>query len=391
MASHCKNKFFLTILTVASLTWTVTSMQRIRSCYSPVKGYIFCSFTIHDQWNFVYFRSWLDSLKSPVKHVELNLQCLGSGSVYLPWPMRARGLKKFHMKNCNIKGYFSEYNKDPIYPDTLTDISMIDCTIETDVNSNIQRTLLTRVSKSYNCGQQTVRSHVMRNISFSFLPTSSPPPLKDLDRAFSAMRRQSRNRENACNYHSLFHMEESQSDSVSSIHFDVMTDISDYPNLKTFNFSSNLLTHLPRHLKQWHKHFPALEILDLSKNLLRNFAFEKPGVSGRRKIIFVNLQHNRITDVPRNIASYIDGQVPVIIDLRNNPIKCTYNTFELVKYLNKMKEMFPVLSFMADIKCTLSTISKKSKPLQNRNDKVSENENSSRSKFLQLFNLFGFK
>ncbi|XP_061196719.1 uncharacterized protein LOC133204996 [Saccostrea echinata] len=388
MASHCRNVFLL-ILTLPSLIRTAKSMQRIRSCYSPVNGYIFCSFTIHDQWNFLYFRSWLDSVKSPVKHVELNLQCLGSGTVFLPWPMRARGLKKFHMKNCNIKGYFSEYNKDPIYPDTLSDISMIDCTIETDVNSNIQRTLLTRVSKSYNCGQQTVRSHVMRNISFSFLPTSSPPPLNVLDRAFSAMRRQSKNRENACNYHNLLHLEESKSDSISSIHFEVMTDISNYPNLRTFNFSSNLLTHLPKHLRQWHKHFPALEILDLSNNLLRSFAFEKPKVFGRRKIFFVNLQHNKIADVPRNIASYIDGPVPVIIDLRNNPIKCTYNTFELVKYLNKMKEVFPILTFLTNIKCTLSTRSKKSKLVHTRNDTVTVND--SRSKLLQLFNVFGFK
>lgn len=387
MVAFCRR--FLLLLTLNCLIWTAESIRQARSCYSPLKGYIFCSFTIHDTWNFVHFRTWLDSLKIPVEHVELSLQCLNSGSVFLPWPMRARALKKFEMRNCAIKGYFSEYNQDPAYPDTLNEISMIDCTIETDINTNIQRTLFTRVSKSYSCGQQTVRSHVMRNISFSFLPTSSAPPLNVLNRVFSAMRRQSKNRDFTCNYDNLFHLEESQSDSISSIHFEVMTDISNYHNLRTFNFSSNLLTHLPNHLRQWHKYFPTLEVLDLSKNRLRKFDFEKPKTFGRRKILFVNLQHNRISDVPENIASYIDGPVPVILDLRNNPIRCTYNTFELVKYLNKINDMFPVLSFMTDIKCRLSAHSLKSKPELVNNPTMASND--SRSRVLQLLNLFAFK
>jgi hypothetical protein len=388
MAAHCK--YLLLPLTIVCVMWTSESVRQVRSCYSPFTGYIFCSFTIHDMWNFVHFRSWLESLKSPVKHVELSLQCLNKGSVFLPWPMRARSLKKFEIRNCAIKGYFSEYNQDSAYPDTLDEISMIDCTIETDIKTNIHRTLFTRVSKSYSCGQQTVKSHVMRNISFSFLPTSSAPPLSVLNRVFSAMRRQSKNRDFTCNYDNLFHLEESQSDSISSIHFEVMTDVSSYHNLRTFNFSSNLLTHLPNHLRQWHKYFPTLEVIDLSNNRLRKFDFQKPKAFGRRKILFVNLQHNRLSDVPKNIASYIEGPVPIILDLRNNPIRCTYNTFELVKYLNKINEMFPVLRFMTDIKCRLSTQSLKSKT-DLANTPIVMASNDSRSRVQQLLNLFAFK
>lgn len=373
------------LLLLTFLIWPVRSVRRTRSCYSPVKGYIFCSHTIQDQWNFVNFRSWLDSLKTPVDHVELSLRCLEGGSVVLPWPMRARGLKKIKITNCVVEGFFSEYNLEPAYPDSLVDFSMIDCIIRTDVNSNIQRTLMTTISKSYSCGQQTIRSHVMRNISFSFLLTSSPPSSKTLDRAFSAMRRQSKTRDFTCNYDNLLQLEESNSDSISSVHFEVMTDISSYSSLRTFNFSSNRMTRLPDHLREWHKYFPTLEVLDLSKNHLRSFSFEKPKSLGRRKIFFVNLQHNKISDVPRDIASYLDEPIPVILDLRNNPILCTYNTIELVKYLNKIKNMFPVLNFLTDIRCTLSPnpMKSKSKPAPE------DNSNDTKSKLLQLFNLFG--
>ena len=381
MLKHCSRSF--ACLLFICLVWTARAIRRARSCYSPVQGYIICSHKIQDQWNFVHFRSWLDTLQSPVHQVELSLRCLKGGSVILPWPMRARGLKKIEIRNCVIEGYFSEYNQEPGYPDSLTDFSMIDCVIKTDIEANIQRTLMTTVSQSYSCGQQTIRSHVMRNISFSFLPNPSPPSPQVLDQAFSAMRRQSKSREFTCNYDNLFHLEESNSDSISSIHFEVMTDISSYPNLRTFNFSSNFLTRIPDHLQEWHRYFPNLEVLDLSKNHLRHFDFEKPRTFLRRKIFFVNLQYNNIADVPRNIADYLDGPVPILIDLRNNPIICTYNTIELVKYLNKMKKMFPILNFMTNIRCKFPQQSLESQ------SETRATSNDSKSKLLQLFSLVG--
>lgn len=320
-----------------------------KNCLTGISGERNCSFVVPNKWNFLRFRKWLEKLNEKVTDVRLDLECLDGATVFLPWPFRARNLRKIHVKNCLIDGYYSEYNTKSIYSNTVRDMALIDVAILTDINQLIEMNLNDPLEKSSTCGQETNIRFIQRNVTFQFVPTRSPPSIHRLQDGFDSLAEKSKAQAFTCHFDELVYLEHSGSSSISRIHFDTMTDHSVYPNLKVFNFSSNYLPTLPRQLNQWWNYFPSLRLLDLSNNNLKSFSFEHPDV--RQEYLYISLVNNNITSVPQDLFSYMSGKTPILINLLGNPIHCDCKASPLSSYLRKLRLRVPQFKDLSNVKC----------------------------------------
>lgn len=320
-----------------------------KSCSSDSMGNRNCSIVVPNNWNFLKFRRWLEKLNGNVKDVRLDLTCLDGGTVFLPWPFRARNLRKIRVKNCLIDGYYSEYNTKTKYTNTVRDMALIDVSILTDINQLIEMNLNDPLEKSSTCGQETNVRFIQRNVSFHFVPTKSPPSLHRLQDGFDTLAEKSKTQPFTCHFEDLLFLEHTGSKSISRIHFDTMTDHSVYPKLKVFNFSSNYLPDLPRQLEQWWKFFPSLRFLDLSNNEIRSFSFDHPDVS--LEYLYISLANNNITSVPQDLFSYLSGKTPILINLLGNPIHCDCRVSALSQYLRGLRIIAPHFKDLSNVQC----------------------------------------
>ncbi|XP_062567509.1 uncharacterized protein LOC134229737 [Saccostrea cucullata] len=320
-----------------------------KNCETNELGDRNCTFVVPNKWSLLKFRKWLDNLTGNVRNVNLDLTCIDGGIVFLPWPFRARNLRKIHVKNCLIDGYYSEYNINSKYPNTVKDMALIDVAILTDINQLIEINLSDPLVKSSTCGQETNAWLIQRNVSFSFVPTKSTPSFKLLQEGFDSLAEKSKSQPFTCNFEDLLYLEHTGSKSISKIHFDTMTDHSVYPRLKVFNFSSNYLFSIPMQLSKWWNYFPALRWLDLSNNEIQSFSFEHPDVN--QESLYISLANNNITSVPADLPSYLSGKTSVLINLLGNPIHCDCRAIALKQYLKLLRRRAPQFKSLSNVMC----------------------------------------
>lgn len=299
-------------------------------------------------------RLWTDKFPG----TQVKVICNEGGTVFLPWPVKAKNLRRFHIQGCFLKGFFTEYKTDYPVPDSIVDLRIIDCTVETNIMDTLR--MISRIgqfSKSFDCGQLTVKTLMIRNMTYFFNRT--PGDIETIEKtgalknAGHTLLEESKAIKHTCVYTNLINMDSSISASRSKFHFQLSTENSEYPELRYYNFSCNSLSELPVQLKDWSAYYPKLEYLDLAKNRLRTFDFlpyrPNNGIIGRELFLYVDLRNNLIERVPMSISQMIRDDIHIIVDLRNNPIHCDCQVIYLKSYLDFVALEYPMYHY--DLKC----------------------------------------
>lgn len=292
-------------------------------CRKNYKGDQDCYFMVQDHWDFLKFRKWLDNLNF-VRDVSLRIACAEGGSLYIPWPMRARNLKKLEIKDCLLKGYFDENNVKSKYPDTLEVRNIANSAIEISLFEWFNMIKDMQPTKSYTCGQESLVKSIERNNTYRFVNTPKLPGRELFDvlsQIGDSFRDKVRTQPFDCHYKRLIYLENSDNPSLGKHFMEDLTLHSNFPRLKALNLSFNRLSQLPLELKKWYISFPKLEYLNLSNNDLDTFSFTDPKRFGRNKGLHVNLRSNNIRFPPRDFYRYPHRSVPISVDLRENPIR----------------------------------------------------------------------
>jgi hypothetical protein len=279
--------------------------------------------------------------------------------MFLPWPMKAKGLVKLEVRGCTLEGFTSEFNKTSKLVDELQDLTLDSCDSVMSLD-NIFDLIYTPVSQEYDCGQQKIHSSVIRNMTYSF------PDLNPKDQSLNTHQEdllmsssdvlidKSEQTRYTCRYPNLEYIDKSTSRSRSKLHLRLMTDYSTYPNLRTFLLSDNGYKRIPQEVVNWRKSFPQLEYMDMSKNSITKFDFL--GTSFNRRIrrnrpLVVNLSYNSVKTIPYNIVEYMNGTLPIIVDLTGNPFSCDCSFLRYKKYVIDVVRKYPKFKRLSLIKC----------------------------------------
>lgn len=99
-----------------------------------------CMFFVSTNWSFLEFRYWLDEIEGNITEVNSKLKCLNGGSLFLPYPYRARKLRLIYVKDCLMDGLLSESQTNPNvtsrYPDVITAQALINVIVQEKLNNS---------------------------------------------------------------------------------------------------------------------------------------------------------------------------------------------------------------------------------------------------------------
>lgn len=357
-----KNNVFVILIGLSFISFILCQSRNYFDRKCPVnnrKGVRKCKIYIdNNTLNFNDFRVWTSELAESTK-VALEVSCGPNGRMFLPWPMKAKGLVKLEVRGCTIEGFTSEFNKTSKLVDELQDFTLDSCVSVMSLD-NIFDLIYTPVSQEYDCGQQTIHSSVIRNMTYSF------PDLYPKDQSLNTHQEdllmssadvlvdKSEQTSYTCRYPNLEYIDRRASRSRSNLYLGLMTDYSKYPKLHTFVLSDNGYKRMPQELINWRKSFPQLEYMDMSKNSITKFDFL--GTSFNRRIrrkrpLVVNLSYNSVKTIPYNIVEYMNGTLPIIVDLTRNPFRCDCNFLRYKKYVMDVVRKYPKFKRLSQIKC----------------------------------------
>lgn len=285
-------------------------------------------------------------------HIVLNITCAEKGQVRLPWPMKSRNILELSVDNCEVFGFHDADSKLVLdFPDRLVSLQMYRCTIESGVLEAIH-VLSNQVSR---CGQQTLASLIMKNISYELVV--EPKDLSKLSSngivmdAGDLALEDKLNSGQVCRYKDLEIIDISESPDGMT-YFVLPFENSEFPKLTVFNMSNSGIVVFPEIFKNWHNIFPNLEILDLSFNDIEMLHLSKSelnsSIAPRSGPLYLNLRSNRFTKVP----TLFEQTSPVIIDLRDNPLQCGCDVIKYRTYLRNMVKLYPSYEYVFDATCT---------------------------------------
>lgn len=321
-----------------------------RYCRTNIHGDQDCFFAVAYWFNFVDFRQWLDKLPGPLGDVSLHVHCIPGAYIHLPFPYRARNLKKLKVKNCLIRNFMSEWKSPSIYPDSLEVQEMDKCELEIDFPT-MQDVISSTLNKQTICGQETLVKLAMRNITYKPVVKDSNAQLESMFDLFDTFQEKMKSVNYLCNYNHLEYLERSGDDSRSKTYMEDLTDKSHYPRLKTIKMASDHIVNFPAQFKNWREYFPALRSLDLFNNSLQNFSFEIPHKNNVNYVpLVVNMRRNEIQAVPSDIEKYLSWS-PIILDVRENPIECDCKAEKLGYYLRSVRRRFPLYKELTEFVC----------------------------------------
>lgn len=297
-----------------------------------------CEFFVSTNWSFLEFRTWLDEIKGNVTEVNLRLECLDGGSIFLPLPYRARKLRSISVKNCIIDGQMSErHDISSRYPDTLLEQKLENAIIREDLKQFIERVYIP-YDRSSVCGQESLVYIVSRNVSREFVLSKNISPEEVMMHAAVHQENKEMNNNITCMFKHLESVEESHLTSLSSSFFnETFTDTKKYPKLSTLKLYSIGIQELPQQLKRWSQYLPSLKRLDLSSNALTSFSFEHPKTN--QSFLVIDLTKNHITSVPEDLPMYLNREPDIYVKLENNPIHCDCKIRPLSTYFKIIRKM----------------------------------------------------
>ncbi|XP_062567464.1 uncharacterized protein LOC134229705 [Saccostrea cucullata] len=338
----------LNILHICSSSLIDNSYHRY--CRTNIHGDQNCYFTVAYWFNFLNFRQWLEKLPDPLGDVSLNIYCFDGAHIYLPFPFRARNLKKLHVKNCLIRSFMSEWNSTSQYPDILEEQEIENSEIEVDYQT-MQEVIGSTLNKKNDCGQETLIKLTLKNNTYKPVVKDPNVSMKSMADSFEAFQDRMKSADYLCNYKHLKYLERSAETPLSKNYMNTLTDKSHYPRLETIKMRSNKIVNFPEQFKRWWDVFPTLRELDLSNNSLQNFSFDIPRKPTTNLVpLLVNLRQNDIKMVPSDIDKYL-SQLPIIIDVGENPIKCDCNAEKLGNYLRSVRRRYPLYKYLTEVVC----------------------------------------
>ncbi|VDI61399.1 Hypothetical predicted protein [Mytilus galloprovincialis] len=315
--------------------------------------------------NFLDFRDIrkLVSDLSGTTVVILNITCGDVGQLRLPWPMKSRNINELWVDGCHVHGFHEFDLSMSDVPDRLVKLKLQNSVIE----SSVFDTLSIFSKESFDCGQQTLSSLVMRNISYELIlepkditGLESKGVIMDAGDVLLANKEPSTK---MCNYKDLEKIDISNSvDGMT--YFILPLQDSEYPKLTLFNMSNNSLLSFPDLMINWEVTFPNLETLDLSANELDYIDFSSSTTASKRhKPLFVNLRNNLFVKVPPIISQLLQRPVPILVDIGDNPLVCGCDTLLYKTYLQSVIKTYPFIEDLQDTTC-LQTSGQKTKILE---------------------------
>lgn len=290
-------------------------------------------------WTMADLRENLQLYKDSNRSFDVTIHCRSVSNVSLSWPFKVDTLTRFEVRDCVILDFLAEHGTEYVEktPDSLRVLKMWNCKIVVSITRLIEMTKnIKHVSKSFDCGQHaTIEDMSTRNVSYDFLEDLKYILTKLTEHGADFVLDTHRIT-HKCDFQHLMYMDESHSSSRSVYHMDLMTDSSIYYQLRTYNVSYNYIKVLQDQHLEWSRHFPNLDLLDIShNNVSKLYQFAVPLRTNLDKITTVNLQYNQISTISVNDLDRFKQMPMVFIDLRNNHMNCNCSETlkELLKYI----------------------------------------------------------
>lgn len=309
-----------------------------------------CNIPVVNFLDFRDIRKLLSDL-SGTSIVILNITCGNVGQLRLPWPMKSRNINELWVDGCHVHGFHEFDSSMSDIPDRMVKLKLENSIIE----SSVFDTLSIFSKESFDCGQQTLSSLVMRNISYELV--LEPKDVTGLESkgvimdAGDVLLPNKEPSTKMCNYNDLEKIDISNSiDGMT--YFILPLENSEFPKLTHFNMSNNSLISFPDLMKNWEVTFPNLENLDLSANELDNIDFSSSTTASKRhKPLVVNLRNNLFVNVPPIVSQLLQRPVPILVDMRDNPLICGCDTLLYKTYLKRAIQTYPSIENLQDTTC----------------------------------------
>lgn len=343
--------------------WFVISLHYVGICCQSdvyferncpqLDGSRYCKFDVGSRLDFNDFKAWAQQLPSRTR-LHMKVSCRRDARFLLPWPMRAKGLKTLQVHGCVIEGLFSEIGVRTNLLDELEVMEIDSCSVISTVQTLFDITVK-HITKEYNCGQQTLKRSIWRNVTYIFPEDGQQTQNFSSDLIINTSEvdfKIAENQDYKCIFPHLEYLEKSYAKSSSKVMY--MVKNSAFPNVKTFILANDGYPNVPDELLKWYATFPQLRYLDLSRNSISTFDFlaaPYTGSIGRTDPLLVSLSKNQVSTIPPNIMDHLSNTVPIIVDLTDNPLTCNCDFWRYKNYVLKVVQMYPKLKYLTKITC----------------------------------------
>ncbi|VDI78753.1 Hypothetical predicted protein [Mytilus galloprovincialis] len=280
--------------------------------------------------NFLDFRRFTSRIQENMLF-SVDITCGYNGSVFFPYPGRARLLHSLRISNCVLKGFTSEATSDVIdtIPDSMKYFTLVNSVIFMSQYDFQQFQGAKHLTQAFQCGNVNAVKIIEYNISCWIGNMNKRSRLE----TFQA---RPNFRERTCTYKYLRHLQKS----FSIIQpFTRRIDKSMYPNIETLNFSAASIIETPKQVQEWRLESKYLKYLDLSHNLIDDLypIICHDSHNGDSPEGFVDLRYNNISSLrlfgfTKLISSICDK---LTVNIRNNPFRCDCEVKHFQDFLQK--------------------------------------------------------
>lgn len=304
-------------------------------------------------WDLQTFRDWTLKLDN-ISSISVSINCYHDGNVVLQNPIRAKGLEKLTITNCSIYNYHMYNFSEAVInlPDTLEEFVVDNCIQIVDVAHIIKRLRKDydeKVNTFYPCHMSpTLRRYTDRNERVFYVNIHASKDYQESDKENAILNRP------VCEYRYLKYYEKTNT-RVSNQNMKYLVHDSRFPALEVLNISNLGLTEIPKQFyeNEWWVFFRNLKIIDISYNNFESIDFKYPKPSNYRTTLTVNLTYNNISHITRHNLQNIKSFYPNIINLRNNPLKCSCDLVKMMEFFKSESDQkwTSAYAYLNDTKC----------------------------------------
>ena len=335
-----------------------------------VKHY-FCDIQIRHsgKWNFFTLKKHIT--EKTVKY-KFDIHCENQANISVQWPLKAKNIVHLEIKNCKLEHYLRGHSsKTPTnISDELEHLHFEDCMVIMDIMDmlNIAGNI-SDLDKDYDCGhEETLKYYAYKNNSYEFgrsmeqflesmFNNNASSMSAEIINKGSEMLSKSRLIKHKCIYKKLEYADLSVNRQTSKFHSELITENSDFPSLRVFNLSDNLMPNLPDVYKKWFRYFEKLEVMDLSHNYFTELEFDPSAEAWNKPVLRMNMSYNKISELKVSKLEELINMKKLFIDFSHNPLNCTCTeeTKQLITFVNDKSKWsqpnYQRYAFMMDLEC----------------------------------------